>query len=201
MLVVNRLIIKCFRSSILLCLCLRFHLNGRTLTKFGPLVSIVNHTRVDYASLAADQACGKDIRLIYYMNPGDMLSRPFTADDTHSFQGDLLVKYTYVEHTDRDHHRRSMGTASLLGFHGYSFTYDSDLFLPAELNSQLRAVLRTTMDESGSKMNITNNIEYPERNAFHGLLDSIMSNYTADISIFIPEVWYILDQFELKALQ
>lgn len=136
----------------------------------------MNHTRVGYASLAADQVCGKQTRLIYYMNPGDVLSRPFTADDTHSAIGDLLVKYTDVEHTDGEYASRSMGTASLLGFHGYSFTYGSDLVLPAELNSQLRAILQATMNESGSNKKM------------HAFLDSIPSNHASDIRIFIPEV-------------
>ena len=58
---------------------------------------------ITLAPLLADRHCGKGTELILYMNPGELLSRPFTSKDTHSTAGDLLVVYAAVGRCDRTH--------------------------------------------------------------------------------------------------
>jgi len=161
----------------------------RNLKVSNTVLSIVKDTHVAYAPLMADKACGFDTRLIYYMGPGEILSRPFTAKDTHSPEGDLLVKQTTAEVVGGEHARRSMGTSIVLGFYGLSFTYDSDLILPADVNAQLREKLRTTMNESGFKIpGDSNGVERFGTSEFHEFLDSMSSDHSKYASIFIPEV-------------
>ena len=154
------------------------------------VLSIVNDTHVAYAPLMADKACGSHTRLIYYMGPGEILSRPFTAKDTHSPEGKLLVKQTTAEVVGGEHARRSIGTTTVLGFHGLTFSHNSDLILPASVNAQLRAILRLAMAESSSKEVLGNGDgeEALESSAFHGFLDSMSSGHIKYASIFIPEV-------------
>lgn len=141
----------------------------------------MNHTRVDLASLAADEYCGTQTKLIHYMDPGEVLSRPFTARDTHSPEGKLLVMYTDAELAGGEHVRRSMASAAFLGLHGLSFTYGTDLILPAEINAQLRTALRDAMNDSR-----TNALEYQT------LLDFLLANHIDNASIFVPEVlWFV----------
>ena len=171
----------------------------RALGEPNAAVSIVNNTRVEYASLAADEACGDEIRLIYYMNPGEVLSRPFTAQDTHSPKGDLLVEHTDAESAGGEHARRCMGSAALLGFYGPSFTYGTDLILPVEANTRLRAVLWDAFGEYG----LTRKVEGCEQEdsatcAFHELLDLMSSVHATDASIFIPEVCSRRDEEAFK---
>ena len=161
----------------------------RALGETNAAVSIVNNTRVNYASLAADEACGNETRLIYYMGPGEVLSRPFTAKDTHSPKGDLIVKHVDAELVGGEHSRRCKGTTVLLGFHGLSFTYGTDLILPVNINANLRAVLQDAMTASG----ITATFEDCEQEgsatcAFYEILDLTSSHHMAYASIFIPEV-------------
>ena len=153
-------------------------------------ISVVNDTRVSYASLAADEACGNETRLIYYMTPGEVLTRAFTPKDTHTQKGDLIVTHSDVDiFEDGKSSRRFIGTAARLGFHGLSLTYGSDLILPAEMNLQLRAVMRSAIDASIPK----NQREvYPRESfstcEFHRLLDSMSGGGITYASIFIPEV-------------
>lgn len=158
----------------------------RTLSEPYTAVSVVNNTRVAFASLTADVACGNETTLIYYMLPGEVLSRPFKARDTHSLKGDLLVKYTDTKLAGGEFARRSVGTSILLGFHGLSFTYDSDLILPVEINRQLRALLLVTLDESGSTEN--GKQENFGTYALGDFLDSVSRIHREYASIFIPEV-------------
>ena len=51
---------------------------------------------ITLAPLLADRHCGEGTELIFYMNPGELLSRKFTSKDTHSAAGDLLVMYAEV---------------------------------------------------------------------------------------------------------
>lgn len=55
---------------------------------------------ITLAPLLADRHCGEGTELILYMNPGELLSRPFTSKDTHSTAGDLLVVYAAVGRYD-----------------------------------------------------------------------------------------------------
>lgn len=82
--------------------------------------------------------------MIYYMDVGEVLSRPFTAKDTHTPRGDLMVTFTDTADGSHDEcDRRAMATDILLGFSPPCFTYGSDLVLPAETNELLRSVLRS----------------------------------------------------------
>ncbi|CAM9477738.1 unnamed protein product [Ectocarpus sp. 8 AP-2014] len=108
-----------------------------------PDVTIGNASSVEHGALIADQICGNGTRLIYYMNVGEVLSRTFTRKDTHGIQGDLVVSATDSAQVPLEHARRAAGSAVLLGFTTPSFTYGTDLILPAETNGQLRAVLHT----------------------------------------------------------
>lgn len=61
-----------------------------------PVVRVLNSTQVDMAATFADKMCGDGTKLIYYLSPGQVLSREFTVKDTHSVSGDLVVTYTAV---------------------------------------------------------------------------------------------------------
>lgn len=166
---------------------LSFLSHFRNLSETNAFVTVVNNTRVAFASLAADETCGNQTRLIYYMDPGEVLSRPFTARDTHSLKGELLVKHTDAKLAGGEFGRRSMGTNVVLGFHGRSFTYDNELILPAEINVQLREILRVAMGKSG----FYKEDDDSGTNLFTGFLDSLSSNHSENASIFIPEVYFV----------
>lgn len=94
-----------------------------------------------HSALLADRHCGKGTRLIYYMNPGELLSRPFTPKDTHSVKGDLLIVYAEVDRVGAYSVERTLATTSVLGFSSPSFSFGMDIILPAEINQELRDVL------------------------------------------------------------
>ncbi|CAM9281756.1 unnamed protein product [Ectocarpus fasciculatus] len=119
-----------------------FQVFNRTLGHL-PGVTIGNASSVEHGALIADHICGNGTRLIYYMNVGEVLSRTFTRKDTHGVLGDLIVSVINSAQVPLEHARRAAGSDVLLGFTTPSFTYGSDLILPAETNEQLRAVLRT----------------------------------------------------------
>lgn len=75
-----------------------------------------------HASLVADLHCGQETKLVYYMEPGEVLSRAFTRKDTHSTTGRLLVQFTELERVGAAHIQRSQATTSVLGFGAPSFT-------------------------------------------------------------------------------
>lgn len=77
------------------------------------------------------------------MHPGDLVSRTFTAKDTHSVQGDLLVVYAELDRVDEPVKERALATTSVLGFNSPSFSFGTDIVLPAEINQQLRDVILT----------------------------------------------------------
>lgn len=52
---------------------------------------MVEVSDVGASALLADKHCGEDVKLIYYLNPGELLSREINFKDTHSPKGDLLV--------------------------------------------------------------------------------------------------------------
>lgn len=91
------------------------------------------------ASLFADEYCGAGTRLIFYVRAGSVVSREFTAKDTHSPHGDLLVVYS-KDRTIRDE-RFAEKTTVLLGFEAPSFTHGTDLILPFRANADLRSSL------------------------------------------------------------
>lgn len=101
--------------------------------------------------LLADRHCGEGTRLIYYMGPGEMLSRTFTSKDTHSVRGELLVVYAEVSRVGKASQDRTLATAALLGFSSPSFSFGMDIVLPAETNQQLRDVLLSETDQGAGK--------------------------------------------------
>ncbi|CAB1101450.1 unnamed protein product [Ectocarpus sp. CCAP 1310/34] len=120
---------------------IHFSVFNRTLGGY-PDVEIVNATTTGgHASLLADVHCGEGTKLILYLGPGDVVSRPFSKKDTHGTCGQLLVPYTEPDRLDEYHVRRTQATTFLLGFDAPSFSYGADLFLPAWVNPELRRVL------------------------------------------------------------
>lgn len=89
----------------------------------------------------ADQFCGEGTKLIFYMEPGEVLSRTLTSKDTHGTNGKLLVPFTELERIDEGNMKRVKATSAILGFGSPSFSYGTDLILPAYVNQQLRSFL------------------------------------------------------------
>lgn len=154
-------------------------------------MSVVNASYVQYAALTADLACGEDTRIIYYLSPGQVLSRPFSGKDTHSPKGDLLVTYADADDVGNENAGRAMFASFLLGFHSPSFTFGADLILPADTNAELRAVLNkaaraTELHEVPSRdgTDITGGNLYE----IHTFLSSVMDRFHMGASIHIPEV-------------
>ena len=108
----------------------------------GVLPGVTVHATEDpvTASLFADEYCSADTSLIFYMKSGSVLSRQFTSKDTHSTHGDLLVVYgsAKLSYVDRELAKQ---TTAVLGFQSPSFTFNTDLVLPAGANADLREVL------------------------------------------------------------
>ncbi|CAM9328797.1 unnamed protein product, partial [Ectocarpus sp. 12 AP-2014] len=120
---------------------IHFSVFNRTLGGY-PDVEVVNATTTGgHASLLADVHCGEGTKLILYLGPGDVVSRPFSKKDTHGTRGQLLVPYTDPDRLNEHHLKRTQATTSLLGFDAPSFSYGADLFLPAWVNPELRRVL------------------------------------------------------------
>lgn len=63
-------------------------------------VNIVNMTEVDISPLIADQFCPDGTQLIYYLSPGQVLSRSFSSKDTHMLTGQLVVTFAEVRVCD-----------------------------------------------------------------------------------------------------
>ena len=156
-------------------------------------MSIVSETHVAYASPLADKTCSDQTRLMYYMEPGELLCRPFTANDTHSPKEDLLVKHTDVEFAGAEYARRSMGTAAILGFHGLSCTYGSDMIILAETNAQLRQILRAELNESETTINLESYSQNGsfDTSALNAFLDTMSWKHSAYASIYTPEVCFV----------
>ncbi|CAM9729877.1 unnamed protein product [Scytosiphon promiscuus] len=125
-----------------------FSVFNRTVGAY-PEVEVVNATTAGgHASLLADVFCGDGTKLIYYLGPGEVISRTFTKKDTHGTRGDLLVPFTEPERLDDFHLKRTQATTSVLGFRSPSFSYGTDLFLPAWINRRLRHLLVAGADGS-----------------------------------------------------
>eukprot|EP00903_Cladosiphon_okamuranus_P019502 g17934.t1 len=163
-----------------------FHVFNRT---FGYLstVNVVNSSHVEHASLSADKACGPGTRLILYMDIGEVLSREFTEKDTHTPRGDLIVAFTDPALSHTECARRAIGVDIILGFSPPCFTYGTDLILPAELNGQLREILR----ESHALQQATKAVAEEGGNLddrLAGNLTSFSALHRQYASVFIPEV-------------
>lgn len=97
------------------------------------------------ASLFADDFCGEGTSLIYYAKPDSVLSRTFTAKDTHSPMGDLLVVYSDSRLCYSDS-ALARQTNAILGFEAPTFTCGTDLILPVGANTDLREALASEKD-------------------------------------------------------
>lgn len=106
-----------------------------------PGVKVSRSNNVDVSALLADQYCGADAELIYYMKPGALLSRPFNSKDTHSPRGDLLVVYSDGHSAGYADRASTKASSGLLGFESPMFTFGTDLVLPSNVNEQLRDLL------------------------------------------------------------
>ncbi|CAB1106307.1 unnamed protein product [Ectocarpus sp. CCAP 1310/34] len=106
-----------------------------------PGVTIGLSKSVSYGALIADEVCGEGTRLIYYIEAGQVVSRTFTAKDTHTVLGDLIVSLANADEVPPVFARRALGSTVLLGVTTPTFTHGSDLILPAETNAQLRVML------------------------------------------------------------
>ncbi|CAM9352251.1 unnamed protein product, partial [Ectocarpus sp. 13 AM-2016] len=163
-----------------------FHAYQRALGQV-PRVTIANSTTVEHSALYADQICGNGTRLIYYMEPGEVLSRTFTKKDTHTIQGDLIVSYTGADDLPLESTRRAMGSTAILAFTSPSFSYGNDLILPREMNAQLRAVLNANRDHVA-----LTNIEYGQPGqpvgTVYDYLADLVNTHGDYATIFIPEV-------------
>lgn len=113
---------------------------GRT---FGGIqgVSVGETQNVGTSALFADRFCGRDTKLIYYLKPGNLLSRSFTTKDTHSPRGDLLVIYGDGRGADYATLAGAQATWSVVGFKAPIFTFGTDLILPSYANADLRELL------------------------------------------------------------
>lgn len=110
-----------------------------------PGVSVYYTPVARTSSLFADKFCGPGTSLIFYIQPGSVLSRPFTAKDTHSPRGELLVVYSDARGSVRDFDL-ARHTSAVLGFNAPSFTYGTDLILPVRANADLREELLLGVD-------------------------------------------------------
>ncbi|CAM9138496.1 unnamed protein product [Ectocarpus sp. 12 AP-2014] len=109
-----------------------------------PGVTISSTQNPATASLFADRFCGAGTALILYVEPGSVLSRPFTSKDTHSPQGDLLVVHGGGQGSYHDD-ERSRRSGLVLGLEAPSFTRGTDLILPVGANKDLRESLGMEM--------------------------------------------------------
>ena len=105
-----------------------------------PSVHVVEVISAKTASLFADKFCGEGTKLIFYMEPGSVISRTFTSKDTHSPRGDLLVVYSDARTSYQDF-EIARATSAVLGFKAPSFTHGADLILPVGVNKDLREEL------------------------------------------------------------
>lgn len=173
---------------------------ARTIGQY-PTATIVNSSHVEHAALYADEACGAGTRLILYMDIGEVLSRSFTEKDTHSPRGDLVVAFTNTESGHAECDRRAKAASILLGFSPPCFTYGSDLILPAELNGQLRRVLRAKRGlEQATALQTERNDD--AHDVLTDDLAVIAEAHHQYASVYIPEVCgvmlcYVLSQQKL----
>lgn len=159
----------------------------------NPAVTIFNTSRVDLAALAADQLCGDSTQLIYYMAPGQVLSRTFTAKDTHSAKGDLLVGYAESEETDMANIVRALATTRLLGFQAPSFTFGMDLILPAVTNAQLRNLLHPAVVLSLDLPERVEIVEEWKNEQIEEYISAVNISHHLQSKMFLPEVSWIGD--------
>lgn len=148
---------------------------------------IRNSTNPGISPLFADRFCGDGAKLIYYMNPGELISRPIMPKDTHSVSGDLLVVYSNLDNAVEAIRARANATTAVLGFKSPSFSLGVDIILPVEINQQLRDVLLTGEIDSDDDDNGGGDNSPPgDRLVVHGL--------SGVEHLYVPEVSYELSR-------
>lgn len=100
-------------------------------------MTVTGTSDVVTASLFADEHCGAGTSLIMYLKAGSVVSRPFTAKDTHSTKGDVLVVYGGARVGVKSD-QLARKTELVLGSAAPSFTHGTDLLLPVRANQDLR---------------------------------------------------------------
>eukprot|EP00752_Nemacystus_decipiens_P001258 g1256.t1 len=113
-----------------------------------PGVTVSGTSDVITASLFADEYCGADTSLVLYLKVGSVVTRSFTAKDTHSPEGDVLVVYSGARGGyQKDELARK--TELVLGSAAPSFTKGTDLILPVSANQDLRELVLSP-EETGT---------------------------------------------------
>ncbi|CAN0197979.1 unnamed protein product, partial [Ectocarpus fasciculatus] len=153
-----------------------------------PGVSVSNSTSVEYSALQADQFCGNGTRLIYYMEVGQILSRSILRKDTHTARGNLIVAAEEVHEVHVENAARAMGSVIVLGFAAPTFTYGSDLILPAEINGQLRTVLVANERRGKQKDAALDTDAENQMKRVYTHLALVADLHRGYTSIYVPEV-------------
>lgn len=105
-----------------------------------PGVTVSSTSDVTTASLFADEYCGAGTSLILYLKAGSVVTRSFTAKDTHSPKGDVLVVYSGAR-AGFQKYELARKTELVLGSVAPSFTRGTDLLLPVGANQDLRELV------------------------------------------------------------
>ncbi|CAB1098794.1 unnamed protein product [Ectocarpus sp. CCAP 1310/34] len=121
------------------------------------------------------------------MEVGQVLSRTFTLKDTHTARRELIVTVADARDVHPENVRRALGSAVLLGFPAPSFTFGSDLILPAETNGQLRALLGTKTRQ-GRRTEFGLHDAELEVEDLYTYLASVADLHRESTSIYVPEV-------------
>lgn len=79
------------------------------------------------------------------------MSRKVTSKDTHSVVGELLVVYSELDRVDQANVDIAKVTTSVLGFKSPSFSFGTDIVLPADTNHLLRDVLLSEKEGASGK--------------------------------------------------
>ncbi|CAM9484511.1 unnamed protein product [Scytosiphon promiscuus] len=108
-----------------------------------PGVVVTRSIDVKYSAVTADLRCGEDTELVLYLEPGVVLSRPFTEWDTHDpLTGELLVIYTEAASAGPRHETFARSAGEILAASNLpAFTAGTDLILPVSANQDLRKAL------------------------------------------------------------
>ncbi|CAM9484581.1 unnamed protein product [Scytosiphon promiscuus] len=116
-----------------------------------PDVVVTRSIDVKFSAVTADLRCGDDTELVLYLEPGTLLSRPFTKEDTHHpVTGELLVVMNESPASAGPRHETFAASAGeiLAARNLPAFTAGTDLILPASVNRDVRDKL--TLRESKS---------------------------------------------------
>lgn len=101
-----------------------------------------------------------------------------------------------VDKIGRENAVRAMATTSLLGYHAPSFTYGTDLILPADVNNQLRRILLSAAAaEDHGTQDDEDEIEFE---VIREYMMAMSSSYDLHTKSFIPEVRFCRGIFSIR---